>query len=32
LRDKTVDVTGTVELHEGRPEIDVTDPAQLGIK
>ncbi|MGD0316398.1 MAG: hypothetical protein ABSB37_10685 [Xanthobacteraceae bacterium] len=32
LNGKTVDVTGPVRLHNGRPEIILNDPGQIKAK
>ena len=32
LNGKTVDVTGSVRLHNGRPEIILNDPGQIKAK
>jgi DNA/RNA endonuclease YhcR with UshA esterase domain len=32
LTDKVIDVTGTIKLYQGRPEITLNDPAQIRVK
>lgn len=32
LQDKTIDISGTIKLYQGRPEIVLSDPAQIKVK